>query len=152
MSGSSHSPAAASSFIPDIRVPTAWTLGGLAAGLVLGILLEGSALAANVLPIADVVGTLWLRGLQMTIVPLVAALLVIGIVQTLAAARAGRVAVTSLALFAAILTTGTVFTAFAMPALLEAFPIPAAAAEALRAGLAGDQASQVPTIPDFLKS
>ena len=128
MSATDHSPAAASSFIPDIRVPVKWTLGGLAAGLVLGILLEGTALAGNVLPIADVVGTLWLRGLQMTIVPLVAALLVIGIVQTVAAAKAGRVAVTSLALFATILTTGTVFTAFAMPALLEAFPIPAAAA------------------------
>ena len=49
MSGSSHSPAAASSFIPDIRVPTAWTLGGLAAGLVLGILLAAalSGLAAK---------------------------------------------------------------------------------------------------------
>lgn len=147
-----HSPAAASSFIPDIRVPVAWTLGGLAAGLVLGILLEGTALAGNVLPIADVIGTLWLRGLQMTIVPLVAALLVIGIVQTVAAAKAGRVAVTSLALFATILTTGTVFAAFAMPALLEAFPIPAAAAEALRQGLTTQQATEVPTIADFLKS
>lgn len=152
MSGSSHSSAAASSFIPAIRVPVAWTLGGLAAGLGLGIALEGTALAGNVLPIADVVGTLWLRGLQMTIVPLVAALLVIGIVQTVAAAKAGRVAVTSLALFATILTTGTVFTAFAMPALLEAFPIPAAAADALRQGLSGAQAGAVPTIPDFLKS
>lgn len=149
---SDHTQAAASSFIPDIRVPVKWTLGGLAAGLVLGILLEGTALAGNVLPVADVVGTLWLRGLQMTIVPLVAALLVIGIVQTVAAAKAGRVAVTSLALFATILTTGTVFTAFAMPALLEAFPIPAAAAEALRQGLTSEQAGEVPTIADFLKS
>lgn len=147
-----HSQAAASSFIPDIRVPVAWTLGGLAAGLALGILLEGTALAGNVLPIADVVGTWWLRGLQMTIVPLVAALLVIGIVQTVAAAKAGRVAVTSLALFATILTTGTVFTAFAMPALLDAFPIPEAAAEALRQGLTSTEATAVPTIADFLKS
>ena len=147
-----HSTAAASSFIPDIRVPVKWTLGGLGAGLALGILLEGSVLAKVLLPVADVIGTLWLRGLQMTIVPLVAALLVIGIVQTVAAAKAGRVAVTSLALFATILTTGTVFTAFAMPALLDAFPIPAAAAEALRQGLTAEQATEVPTIADFLKS
>ena len=152
MSATEHSPAAASSFIPDIRVPVKWTLGGLFAGLVLGILLEGTALAGTVLPIADVIGTLWLRGLQMTIVPLVAALLVIGIVQTVAAAKAGRVAVTSLALFATILTAGTVFTAFAMPALLDAFPIPAAAAAALRQGLTVQQAADVPTIADFLKS
>jgi proton glutamate symport protein len=142
----------ASSFIPDIRVPVAWTLGALAAGLALGILLEGTALATAVLPIADVVGTLWLRGLQMTIVPLVAALLVVGIVQTVAAARAGRMALTALAGFAAILTTGTVFAAFAMPALLEAFPIPQAAAEALRQGLAGSVQAEVPGIADFLKS
>jgi proton glutamate symport protein len=142
----------ASSFIPDIRVPVAWTLGALAAGLALGIPLEGTALATAVLPIADVIGTLWLRGLQMTIVPLVAALLVVGIVQTVAAARAGRVALTALAGFAAILITGTVFAAFAMPALLEAFPIPQAAAEALRQGLAGSVQAEVPGIADFLKS
>jgi len=142
----------ASSFIPDVRVPVGWTLGGLGAGLALGIALEGTALAERLLPFADVIGTLWLRGLQMTIVPLVAALLVIGIVQTVAAASAGRVAGTSLALFAAILTAGTVFTAFAMPALLDAFPIPPAAAEALRQGLSAEQAGEVPTIADFLKS
>jgi proton glutamate symport protein len=140
------------SFIPDIRVPVAWTLGALAAGLGLGIVLEGSALAATILPLADVVGTLWLRGLQMTIVPLVAALLVVGIVQTVAAARAGKVAATALVLFGAVLTTGTVFAAFAMPALLEAFPIPQAAAEALRQGLAGPAETRVPGIADFLKS
>ncbi|MEN9926476.1 MAG: hypothetical protein RL268_2602, partial [Pseudomonadota bacterium] len=142
----------ASSFIPDVRVPVGWTLGGLGAGLALGIALEGTALAGRLLPFADVIGTLWLRGLQMTIVPLVAALLVIGIVQTVAAASAGRVAGTSLALFAAILTAGTVFTAFAMPALLDAFPIPPAAAEALRQGLSAEPAGEVPTIADFLKS
>ena len=148
--------ATASSFIPDLRVPVGWTLGGLAAGLALGIALEGRAAAGWVLPIADVVGTLWLRALQMTIVPLVAALLVIGIVQTVAAARAGRIALTALVLFAAVLTTVTVFTAFAMPALLEVFPIPESAAAALRGSLtvseAGPVAPPVPGVADFLKS
>lgn len=141
-----------SSFIPDVRVPVAWTLGGLGAGLALGIVLEGRAAAGWVLPIADLIGTLWLRALQMTIVPLVAALLVIGIVQTVLAARAGRVALFSLGMFAAVLTAGTVFTAFAMPALLEAVPIPESAAAALRSGLASAAPAEVPTILDFLKS
>ncbi len=141
-----------SSFIPDVRVPVAWTLGGLGAGLALGIVLEGRTAAGWVLPLADLVGTLWLRALQMTIVPLVAALLVIGIVQTVLAARAGRVALFSLGMFAAVLTTGTVFTAFAMPALLEAVPIPESAAAALRSGLASAAPAEVPTILDFLKS
>lgn len=152
MTANSHTAGRASSFIPDVRVPVGWTLGGLTAGLVLGMVLQGTAIAPRVLPIADVIGTLWLRGLQMTIVPLVAALLVIGIVQTVAAANAGRVAGTSLALFAAVLTIGTVFAAFAMPAVLNIFPIPSAAAEALRQGLTADQVSAVPSIADFFKS
>ena len=143
---------AASSFIPDVRVPVGWTLGGLAAGLALGIALEGTSAAPLVLKVADVVGTLWLRALQMTIVPLVASLLVIGIVQTVAAAKAGRMAVLSLSLFASILTAGTIFAAFAMPALLDALPIPQAAAEALRQGLAATDTSQVPDVAEFLKS
>ncbi len=140
------------SFIPDLRVPVKWTLGTLAAGLGLGIALEGSEAAGWVLPAADVVGTSWLRALQMTIVPLVAALLVIGIVQTVAAARAGRIALTTLALFAAVLTTVTVFAAFAMPALLELAPIPERAAAALRGSLVASEAGSVPGIGDFLKS
>jgi len=145
-------PAPASSFIPNLRLPVGWTLGGLAAGLGLGIALEGSDAAGWVLPAADVIGTLWLRALQMTIVPLVAALLVIGIVQTVAAARAGRIALTALALFAGVLTTVTVFAAFAMPALLELAPIPESAAAALRGSLTASEAGPVPSVSEFLKS
>lgn len=144
-------PGGASAFIPQLRVPVKWTLAGLAAGLALGIAVQGTA-ADRILPAADVVGTLWLRALQMTIVPLVAALLVIGIVQTVAAARAGRLALTALALFAAVLTTVTVFAAFAMPALLAVFPIPESAAMALMGPAASVEAGPVPSIGDFLKS
>jgi proton glutamate symport protein len=152
MTDSVTSETGASSFIPDVRVPVGWTLGGLAGGLALGIALEGTPAAPLALKAADVVGNLWLQALQMTIVPLVASLLVIGIVQTVAAAKAGRMAVLSLSLFAAVLTTGTVFAAFAMPALLDAVPIPEAAAEALRKGLATTDTSQVPDVAQFLKS
>lgn len=44
------------------------------------------------------------------------------------------------------------FAAFAMPAVLDLFPIPPAAAEALRQGLTADQVSAVPSIADFFKS
>lgn len=141
-----------SSFIPQVRVPVVWTLGALAAGLALGIALEGTQLVTWLLPVADVIGTLWLRALQMTIVPLVAALLVIGIVQTVAAARAGRMALLTLGLFGAVLTINTLFAAVAMPLLLDAVPIPASAAEALRQGFATNQAGAVPGVPDFFKS
>ncbi|MFA9200462.1 MAG: hypothetical protein ACEQR8_04625, partial [Cypionkella sp.] len=64
----------ASSFIPNLRVPFVWTLAGLAAGIALGIAVQGTAASAVLLWAADIIGTLWLRALQMTIVPLVAAL------------------------------------------------------------------------------
>ena len=117
----------------QIKLPAGWTFAALIAGLTLGWALSGGpgdAAAA----IAGPIGTVWLRALQMTIVPLVAALLVGGIAQMVATARAGPVARRTLLTFFAVLFAGTVFAAFAMPALLEAFPIPGRAAAALTAG------------------
>ena len=54
----------------------------LLAGLGLGIILDTRVHALT--EIADIVGTLWLNGLRMTVVPLVVALLVTGIAQTAA--------------------------------------------------------------------
>ncbi len=59
----------------------------LVGGLLIGIAVSG---ASQAIAIADVIGALWLNALRMTVVPLVVALLVTGIVQTAAAARAGR--------------------------------------------------------------
>ena len=113
--------------LPDVRVPAGWTLGGLALGLGIGIALSAGEGAPDVVAAAQWLGGLWLRGLQMTIVPLVVALLVMGIVRTIAAAQAGRMAAWTLAQFAAILVAGTTMAALVMPRLLDAFPIPAQA-------------------------
>lgn len=142
-------PGGASGFIPKLRVPFGWTLAGLAGGIALGVAVQGTAGEA-VLVVTDIVGSLWLGALQMTIVPLVASLLVVGIVQAVAAARAGRLALTALAYFAAILTLVTVFAALVMPVLLDAFPIPEAAKAAL--GAAASDTGPVPSVADFIKS
>ena len=63
----------------SIKLPVWWTFGGLIAGLTAGVLLAGSEFLESVAKPVNLVGTLWLRGLQMTIIPLVAALLVLGI-------------------------------------------------------------------------
>src|SRR5690606_27314673 len=99
---------------------------------------------------AGPIGSLWLRGLQMTIVPLVAALLVTGIAQMVATARAGPVARRTLMIFFAVLAGGTLFAALAMPALLDAFPIPGPAATALAADEAAAQ--PVPALGAFIES
>ncbi len=137
--------------LPDVRVPAGWTLGGLALGLGIGIALSTGEGSPAIVDAAEWLGGLWLRGLQMTIVPLVVALLVMGIVRTIAAAQAGRMAVWTLAQFAAILVAGTTMAALVMPRLLDMFPIPVQAAQALREGLAGAEAqAAVPSLAAFV--
>ena len=137
--------------LPDVRVPAGWTLAGLALGLGIGIALSAGQGSPRIVAAAEWLGGLWLRGLQMTIVPLVVALLVMGIVRTIAAAQAGRMAAWTLAQFAAILIAGTTMAALVMPRLLDAFPIPAQAAQALRTGLAGAEAqAAVPSLSAFV--
>jgi Na+/H+-dicarboxylate symporter len=131
-----------------IKLPVWWTFAALVAGLLLGWALAGTPAEEPAVAIAGPVGTLWLRALQMTIVPLVAALLVTGVSQMVAAARAGAVAVRTLGLFYAVLAAGTVLAAVGMPALLAAFPVPASQAGAAAAG----PAQAVPGIGDFLAS
>ena len=134
----------------DIRLPAGRTFAALLAGLALGWALSGSPVESSAAAVAGPIGSVWLRGLQMTIVPLVAALLVTGIVQMVTTARAGPVARRTLLTFFLVLASGTVFATFAMPALLEAIPIPGRAA----AALAADQsaAQPVPGLGAFIES
>ena len=136
--------------VSQIRLPAGWTFAALIAGLGLGWALSGGPAESAAAAVAGPLGSLWLRGLQMTIVPLVAALLVTGMAQMIATARAGPVARRTLLTFFAILATGTLFAAFAMPALLEAFPIPGRAAAALAAE--AGEAQPVPGLGAFVES
>ena len=63
---------------------------GLIAGIFAGDLSQG--LRDNALGVASFVGTLWLNALKMTVIPLVVALLVVGIAKSAEAAQAGRIA------------------------------------------------------------
>jgi Na+/H+-dicarboxylate symporter len=126
-------------------------IGGLGAGIALaGIAPERvDAITAFV----DPVGALWLRALQMTIIPLVVALLITGIVTSVAAARAGKIAGWSIGFFFAVLWGGAIMSAFMTPLLLEMFPIPAAAAETLVGSLASaGEIGEVPAFSEFVKA
>jgi len=131
------------------RVSPVWTFGGLIVGVTLGIALQGRA--EGVVLAAGAVGDLWLHALQMTIVPLVAALLVTGIQRIAAAAQGGRTARATLALFVALLLLAGTAAALLTPLLLELFPIPAAAVRALGGGATGAaEAVALPTLGDYL--
>ena len=136
--------------LPTLNLRPGWTFAALAAGLLLGWLLAGRPAIEPVLAVAGPVGTIWLHALQMTIVPLVAALLVTGTARMVATARAGAMARRTLIAFYAVLTAGTLLAAFGMPALLAAFPIPGAASAALAADVAGPQV--VPGVAQFFES
>lgn len=133
-----------------VKLPVLWTFAGLVAGLALGTLLGGSALLDPVVQVARPIGALWLRGLQMTIIPLVAALLITGIVQIAAAARAGAIARRMVTLVFALLLFSGASTVTLMPLLLNRFPIPASASALL--GTADFDPGEIPAIGDFLTS
>jgi Na+/H+-dicarboxylate symporter len=131
-------------------------LGALLAGLMLGVLsAQAGAYREPMVQVASTVGGLWLDALKMTVIPLIIALLITGIVSGADQARAGGIAGRSILWFVVVLTSSAAFGALAMPVLLEAFPLPASAAEALRAGLASVDsaatAASVPTVQDWLR-
>lgn len=120
-------------------------IGGVALGIFVG---EGMLTAT-----ADVIGALWLNGLRMTVIPLVVALLITGIAQTAAAARAGKLATRAVITMIVILWISTIIAAGVIQLLLYIFPIPSDAAIALKAALTGvAKPEAVPPFSDFIRA
>lgn len=135
----------------------AWRiLLALIAGLTLGILWVqyGWQGRDTAMSIADFVGGLWLDGLRMTIVPLIVALLVVGIARTADEARGGNIALQSVGLYIGLLWISTAMAAILVPLLLQHWPLPVDAAKALKAGIkaSGEVAAQAPDTLVFLRS
>jgi Na+/H+-dicarboxylate symporter len=125
----------------------------LIAGLILGALLAGFAPATADIAAewAQPIGQAWLNGLQMTIVPLVVALLITGVAATAEAAQAGRLAGRAIALYVVVLFLSAVAAAVLTPLFLHIAPLPRESADALRAALAGaEKIGPVPPIGEFL--
>lgn len=135
--------------MPEIKIPARLTFAALVAGLAAGMAVRGTELAPGMLAIAGPIGELWLRALQMTIVPLVAGLLFGGVVQTVAAARGGAMARRTLGLFLVVLASGALLAAIAVPLMLRASPAPAGAAAAL-GGIGARETGPLPGLSDFL--
>jgi proton glutamate symport protein len=133
-------------------------LAALVVGLVLGIVTAGlgDGIKEPLVQAAGLIGGLWLDALRMTVIPLIVALLVVGVVGGADAARAGGLAAKAVAWFVGFYIFSAIFGAVVTPALLAVWPLPQAAAQALQTGLAGvDQsatAAAVPTVADFFKT
>jgi proton glutamate symport protein len=117
---------------------TSRILAALVVGLALGIAIAGLAPAAapTAIGIAQPIGAAWLDGLQMTIVPLVVALLITGVAAGAEAAKAGRLTARALITFIVLLWAASALAAVLTPLLLRLFPMPAGAATALAHALA----------------
>ena len=125
----------------------------LIAGLLIGIALAAIAPQAvgPSIAVAQPIGAAWLNALQMTIIPLVVALLITGVAATAEAAQAGRLAAQAIGLYVLLLALSAIAAALLTPLFLHLVPIPAASAESLRAALNGTEAiPPAPPIGDFL--
>ncbi|MGB3472280.1 MAG: cation:dicarboxylase symporter family transporter [Erythrobacter sp.] len=136
--------------LTPIRLPVLATFAALIVGLGLGVVLSDTALPAWLTESIALVGSLWLRALQMTIIPLVASLLVLGLAQMIDAASAGASARRFIALVLGVAVAGGVFTAIMLPMVLDVLPIPQSASDFLAD--VPEDAGAVPGILEFLKS
>ena len=123
-----------------------YTLAALLFGLVAGILANRLAQSPrdDVLAAASFVGTLWLNALKMTVIPLVVALLVVGVAKSAEAAQTGRVAGRSVLWIVIICSASAVFGAIATIGLTDAFPLPRETAALLQGALANVEKTSAP--------
>ena len=134
-----------------------WVLLALILGLGIGAMAAklGDGIREPALQASGLVGGLWLNALKMTVIPLVVALLVVGVARGAEAARAGRIASRSVMWIVVVCTGSAIFGMAMIQLLTNLFPLPQAAAQALQAGLAGlDQeaaSAQMPGIADFFR-
>ena len=125
-------------------------VAALILGLALGTLLPHLPINApeRLVALAEPVGALWLNALRMTVLPLVVALLIVGIGTSAQKARAGSLTLRAMGWFAGLLLAAALLGAALTSLLLSVWPVAASSAAALRAG-AGGTAASLPTLPSL---
>ena len=125
---------------------TSRILSGLVLGALVGLLVAwfDPLLADRAAAIARPIGRLWLNALQMTVVPLVLALVIIGVSAANDAAASGRTARRAIVVFALLLGAGSAFAAVFAPLALSFLPRDPALLELLRASLADEVVASAP--------
>lgn len=108
-------------------------VGGLVTGTVIGKL--GNATIIGAADLVVLVGELWLKALQMTVIPLLVSLLITGMATAKDTADSGRLAGSALGLFGVFLAGSVGVALIFMPLALSAVPVAPEAAAALLAGV-----------------
>jgi Na+/H+-dicarboxylate symporter len=121
-------------------------LVGFAVGA--GLNAASPGLAPGLLAISDPVGTLWVNGIRMTVIPLVTSLLITGVTQSRATGDVGRLGGRVLFVMALMLVTIMGLTALIAPPIYARLIIDPDAAQRLRESVAG-VATAAPDIPSF---
>jgi proton glutamate symport protein len=116
-------------------------------GAVIGLVLAqvDPAAAEATAGVLQPVGRLWLNALQMTIVPLVVSLLVIGVAAASDALASGRLARDAMAWFVGLLTFAAIAAALVGPLVLSMLPRDPALVETLRSAISGPVTAPVAT-------
>ena len=147
--------ASASPRSPRLSAPVKVLLAlALAAVIGLSLSAHDPALALRVAEVFRPIGKLWLNALQMTVVPLVTALVIMGVNNASTAAASGRAARNALIVFALLLVAAASFSAAVTPALLDLIPTgDGAIVQDFRTAMGSSQADAVaPTATQFLGS
>jgi Na+/H+-dicarboxylate symporter len=115
--------------------PAVAVLVALALGLAMGTLLAGTsaAWAATMVASADVVGTLWINAIRMTVIPLVAALTVTAVATSGTSATLRRAGVRAMTIFVVLLVAGGVLAMLVAQLSFAGFALPGEVMDAARA-------------------
>ncbi|MBM4011378.1 MAG: dicarboxylate/amino acid:cation symporter [Planctomycetes bacterium] len=116
-------------------------VSGAAAGFALASRAPGHVAAVEA--VAKPIGTLWLHALQMTVVPFVVALIVVGVAQAAEVAAGGRIARRALAWIVVLAGSAAAFAAVAAPRIFAACPRASDLVAALRPTAAAPAVTEV---------
>src|SRR3954454_12196341 len=128
----------------------------LIVGLALGATAAayGGAGVRKAIEIFESLGGLWLNSLRMTVVPLIFAILVVGVSGVADAAATGRLAVKTLVLILIFMTCSALFALVWQVTFYAVWPIGGQGGAARKAGAASapDLLKAAPSLTDFIKN
>jgi Na+/H+-dicarboxylate symporter len=135
-----------------------YVLAALAAGFILGSLAAASSspFVLRLVSIIEPLGTLWVNAIRMTVVPLVVAVLITGVVSSFGSRSLGRIGARALVTYAILLVLAGLIALLIAPPLLSRIPLTPDVAERLRATATSTATStvtavqQIPTLAQRL--